>query len=101
MAILEQATKKYGDNITNNTGISTDDVCCSTKNAQLSPLGTSLSCPFITAVLPHLTAMASGISSVIGVLPNLCKLSFRATCDAQTKAANEQQTAAVSGLGDA
>lgn len=100
MAILEQATKKYGDNITNNTAYQQMMFVAQLKNAQLA-LGQAF-LPIYNAVLPALTAMASALARTIGVIAQFMQAIFGkpAGVSAQTKAANEQ-AAAVSGVGDA
>ena len=96
-AILEQANKKYGDSITDNTNYQQMMFIAQLKNAQLA-LGQAF-LPIYSAVLPALTAMASALASVIGVIAQFMQALFGKA--AASTSAVEQQTAAVSGLGDA
>lgn len=100
MAILEQANLKYGDSLANTTATQLQMFRAELKNIQLS-LGQAFM-PILNTILPLLTALASRVAYVMGIIAQFSQALFgkSSNAKAQTKAINTQ-TQAVSGLGDA
>lgn len=95
-SILEQATKKYGTTIADNTASRQQQFIAQLKNTQLS-LGQAF-LPIYNAVLPALTRMAEGLARAMDYVAQFSQALFgRAKATKQIDA----QADAVSGLGDA
>ncbi|MEC0266707.1 hypothetical protein [Paenibacillus anseongense] len=94
--ILEQATKKYGTAIADNTASRQQQFIAQLKNTQLS-LGQAF-LPIYNAVLPALTKMAQSLATTMDYIAQFSQALFgKASATKQVDA----QAAAVSGLGDA
>lgn len=94
--ILEQATKKYGNTIADNTSSRQAQFVAQLKNTQLS-LGQAF-LPIYNAVLPALTKMAQSLATTMDYIAQFSQALFgKASATKQVDA----QAAAVSGLGDA
>lgn len=101
MAILEQSFKKYGDSVIQNTALAQAQFLVQLKNIQLS-LGQAF-LPIYNVVLPILTAFASKLAHVIGIIAQFSQALFGKSAQQannQAKAAN-QQAIAVNKVGDA
>ncbi len=99
MSILEQAHKKYGDSVFENTNSREQQFIAVLKNAQLA-LGQAF-LPIYNAVLPALTSMAAALASVIGLIAQFTQALFGKSTVKQEAKATEQQAKAVTGLGEA
>ncbi|MBD0381282.1 phage tail protein [Paenibacillus sedimenti] len=95
-AILEQATKKYGDSLANNTATAQGQFITQLKDARLS-LGQAF-LPIYNAVLPALTQMATALANAANMVAHFMNALFGVKQQTQATA---QQTKAVNGLGDA
>lgn len=94
--ILEQATKKYGTAIADNTTSRQAQFVAQLKNTQLS-LGQAF-LPIYNAVLPALTKMAQSLATTMDYIAQFSQALFG---KASTTKQVDAQAAAVSGLGDA
>lgn len=99
MAILEQANEKYGDTLANTTATQMQMFRAELKNVQLS-LGQAFM-PILNVILPILTAFASKLAYIMGLVAQFSQALFGKSsgAKAQTKAAT-QQANAVGGIGD-
>lgn len=98
-AILEQATKKYGDELALNTITQQLMLTAQLKNIQTS-LGQAF-LPIYQIVLPALTSLATKIAYVMDLIAQFSQVLFGVKqAQTQTKATT-QQANAVDGLGDA
>jgi len=100
-AILEQASKKYGDSINVNTASSQQKFLAQLNNIKLA-LGQAF-LPIYNAVLPALTNLASKIAEVMNKFAALMQVIFGKPIEQQQKQVDttNSQTDAVSDLGDA
>ncbi|MFD1953740.1 hypothetical protein ACFSL6_17670 [Paenibacillus thailandensis] len=102
MAILEQSTQKYGNEVANNTNAKMNQFVAALKDVQLY-LGQAF-LPILNIVLPILTKLASALATVMNVVAQFSQALFGKTpakeAQAQAKATNSQ-AAAVGDLGDA
>ena len=96
-AILEQATKKYGTEIADNTASRQAQFVAQLKNIQLS-FGQAF-LPVYNAVLPALTRMAQAISRVMDTIAAFSQALFGVPKKTQKSVDNTEKS--VSGLGDA
>jgi len=96
-AILEQASKKYGTEIADNTSSQQQKFIAQLKNAQLA-LGQAF-LPIYNVVLPALTRLATSLANVMNVVAQFSQALFGKPKE-QAKAVSNQATA-VEGLGDA
>jgi phage-related protein len=101
MAILEQASKKYGDSLNQNTASAQAQFVAQLKNLQLS-LGQAF-LPIYNAILPALTALAASLANFMGVIAQFSQALFGSAASKQAAQVKTtaQQASAVSGLGDA
>lgn len=97
-AILEQATKKYGDELAMNTMTQQMMFVAQLKNIKTS-IGEAF-LPIYQIVLPALTNLASKLAFVMDIVAQFSQALFGANTKAQTKATSKQ-AGAVSGLGEA
>jgi phage-related protein len=96
--ILEQATKKYGDEMANNTASRIGAFTTQLKNAKLS-LGQAF-LPIVNIILPSLTAFASALARVMSLVAQFSQALFGKSIVSSAKA-TDAQAGAVGGLGDA
>lgn len=89
-AILEQASQKYGVELTDNTALRQAQFIAQLNDMRLS-LGQIIT-PIYNAVLPALTAFSESIANALGWLANLSQAlfgtNFEATAQAATNASN-------------
>jgi len=98
-AILEQAAKKYGDTVANNTATKQAMFIAQLKDARLA-LGQAF-LPIYNTILPALTQMAAALATAMRWVAAFTQALFGGgNTQQQTKATNAQASA-VSGLGDA
>ncbi|QYR20799.1 hypothetical protein KZ483_24065 [Paenibacillus sp. sptzw28] len=98
-AIMEQAAKKYGTEITDNTASRQAQFIAQLKNTQLA-LGQAF-LPIYNAVLPALTKMAAALANAMNAIAGFMSALFGTKVQQQQTKATQQQASAVSGLGDA
>ena len=96
-AILEQATKKYGDEIADNTASRQSQFVAQLKNIQLS-LGQAF-LPIYNAILPALTRMAQAFANVMSAIAAFSQALFGVP--KETKKGVDNTEKSVAGLGDA
>lgn len=100
MAILEQATSKYGTALADTTATRQMQFVASLKNIQLS-LGQAF-LPIYNAVLPALTTMANAIGRVVNLIAQFTTALLGAPKQAQAQAtAIQSQASAMEDLGAA
>lgn len=98
-AILEQAARKYGDTVANNTATKQAMFIAQLKDARLA-LGQAF-LPIYNTILPALTKMAAALATAMRWVAAFTQALFGGgNTQQQTKATNAQASA-VSGLGDA
>lgn len=101
-AILEQASKKFGDEVANNTASKTAQFTATLKNIQLN-IGNAF-LPILNVVLPILNALATKLEYVTGLFAQFTQALFGKNPQKQAKEqskAVQQQASSVSGLGGA
>lgn len=98
-AILEQASKKYGDSLNKNTNSAQQQMIAHLKNAQLA-LGQAF-LPIYNLVLPVLSSLAQSLAYVMGLLAQFTQALFGNNKAQEQAKATAQQAKAVAGLGDA
>jgi phage-related protein len=101
-AILEQASKKFGDEVANNTASKTAQFTATLKNIQLN-IGNAF-LPILNVVLPILNALASKLEYVTGLIAQFMQALFGKNPQKQAKEqskAVQQQASSVSGLSGA
>jgi hypothetical protein len=96
-AILEQATKKYGDELADNTASRQSQFVAQLKNIQLS-LGQAF-LPIYNAILPALTRMAQAFANVMSAIAAFSQALFGVPKEAKKGVDNTEKS--VAGLGDA
>jgi phage-related protein len=97
-AIMEQAAKKYGVEIADNTASRQASFVAQLKNAQLA-LGQAF-LPIYNTILPALTRFATALANAMNFVARFSEALFGKANTNTTKATN-QQAAAVGDLGDA
>lgn len=98
MAILEQATTKYGNEIANNTISRQQQLVAQLNNTKLA-LGQAF-LPIYNSVLPALIRMATAMANAMTFVAQFSRALFGGSTKQQTKQTTAQ-AGAVSGLGDA
>lgn len=98
-AILEQAARKYGNELAQNTATRQAAFVAQLKDARLA-LGQAF-LPIYNYVLPALTQFASALANVMSFIAGFIQALFGVTTDQTNKQTNAvaSQTAAVGGLG--
>jgi hypothetical protein len=100
MAILEQATQKYGTTISDSTSVRLGTFVQSLNNMKLA-LGQAF-LPILNVVLPVLTVLANKIAAVMGIVAQFVRALVGKKGDIpQQTMAISNQTAAVNNLGAA
>lgn len=98
-AILEQASKKYGDSINKNTNSAQQQFIAHLKNAQLS-LGQAF-LPIYNIILPALTSLAQSLAYVMNIIAQFSQALFgKSQAQEEAKGVNKE-AGAVNNLGDA
>lgn len=98
-AILEQATKKYGTELADNTGTRLMTFTAALNNVKLA-LGQAF-LPILNVVLPSLTAFANGLAKVLGYVSQFMRALFPKGDIKQGTRLYNYEAAAISATGDA
>jgi phage-related protein len=96
MAILEQATEKYGDSLAGTTATKQMSFLATLKNIRLN-LGQAF-LPIYNIVLPAITSLANKIENITAVLAQFSQALFGSSANVKN---TQKQTQAVTRLGDA